>query len=465
VSRHPTADQLRRFDLFDDLADDELGPWTEAAVIRELAPGDVLAEPSAPSSGLHLLLAGTARTFAVDGDRTEPVGRQVAPTWLGAIAALTEGTLGVRVVAETPMTIATIDPATFRGLALTHPAVHRRVMRQVGPVIGRLTALEQNRERLASLGTMAAGLAHEMNNPAAAARRAAADVAEALDVIAGAVGRFVEHELSGADAHRLVGMQRDAMARADRAGALDALDAADAEDALRDRLEDLEVDEAWRLAPPLAAAGIDAAWLDELARHAGPATADAIAWIAASLDARRVTAELRESVDRISRLVGAVKAYAYMDRGEVVEADVHEGLETTLTILGHKLKHTRIQVARDYDRTLPPLLVHGAELNQVWTNLIDNAIDALGESGTITLRTRRDGACAVVEVGDDGPGIPEDVQDRVFDPFFTTKSVGDGTGLGLDVARRIVRDRHDGSIAVESRPGETTFSVRLPLPS
>jgi len=465
VSGHPTPAQLRTIDLFDDLADDELAPWTEAAVLRELAPGEVLAEVAEPSTGLHLLLAGTARALTVEGDRTEPVGRQVAPTWLGAIAALTEGTLGVRVVAETPLTLATIEPETFRGLALTHPAVHRRVMRQVGPVIGRLTAIEQNRERLASLGTMAAGLAHEMNNPAAAARRAAADLAESLDVVSSAVGRFVEHEISRPDAHRLVAMQREALERADRAGVLDALDAADAEDAVRDRLEALGVDEAWRPAAPLAAAGIDAAWLDRLARHAGPATADAIAWIAASLDARRVTGELRESVERIGRLVGAVKAYAYMDRGDVVEADVHEGLETTVTILGHKLKHTRIEVVRDYDRTLPPLIVHGAELNQVWTNLIDNAIDALGESGTITLRTRRDGACAIVEVGDDGPGIPEDVQDRVFDPFFTTKSVGDGTGLGLDVACRIVRDRHDGSIAVASRPGETTFTVRIPLPS
>ena len=161
--------------------------------------------------------------------------------------------------------------------------------------------------------------------------------------------------------------------------------------------------------------------------------------------------------------MGAVKSYAHLDRGEVVEADVHEGLETTLVVLGHKLKHTRIRVARDYDRSLPQLAVHGGELNQVWTNLLDNAIDALGEEGTITLRTRRDGSCALVEVEDDGPGIPAGARDRVFDPFFTTKGVGRGTGLGLDTARRIVVERHRGSLALDSGPGRTVFAVRLPL--
>ena len=165
----------------------------------------------------------------------------------------------------------------------------------------------------------------------------------------------------------------------------------------------------------------------------------------------------------MSSLVGAVKSYAYMDRGGVVEVDLHEGLETTLTVLGHKLKHTSIQVVRDYDRTLPKLTVRGSELNQVWTNLLDNAIDALGETGTITITTRLDGDCAVVDIADDGPGIPADIRERIFDSFFTTKDVGSGTGLGLATARRIVVDRHDGSLHVDSQPGRTVFQVRLPL--
>jgi signal transduction histidine kinase len=165
----------------------------------------------------------------------------------------------------------------------------------------------------------------------------------------------------------------------------------------------------------------------------------------------------------MSDLVGAVKSYAYMDRGDLVEVDLHEGLETTIAILGHRLKHTSIEVVRDYARDLPKLTVRGSELNQVWTNLIENAIDALGDQGTITIATRREAAGARVEVSDDGPGIAEDIRDRVFDSFFTTKDVGHGTGLGLATAHRIVVDRHHGTIGVESEPGATTFHVWLPL--
>jgi signal transduction histidine kinase len=223
------------------------------------------------------------------------------------------------------------------------------------------------------------------------------------------------------------------------------------------------VEEGWRLAEPLVAAGIDAGWLQRVAATAGPATGAAVTWVAASLNARGIAAELGESTERMSQLVGAVKSYAYMDQGDVVTTDVHEGIETTLVVLAHKLKHTGIEVVRDYDRSLPDLTVRGGELNQVWTNLLDNAIDALGDSGTITITTRLDGDCAVVEVGDDGTGIPPEAQDRIFEPFFTTKGVGSGTGLGLDTARRIVEERHRGSISAESKPGRTVFRVWLPL--
>jgi signal transduction histidine kinase len=185
--------------------------------------------------------------------------------------------------------------------------------------------------------------------------------------------------------------------------------------------------------------------------------------VAASLTAGRLATELQESTARMTALVKAVKTYAYMDRGGIVEVDLHEGLETTLAVLGFKLKHTEIKIVRDYDRGLPKLTIRGSELNQVWTNLIANAIDALGERGTITIATRLDGNCAVVEITDDGRGIAPELVERIFDPFFTTKDVGEGTGLGLATARRIVVDRHDGSLTVESRPGRTTFRVRLAL--
>jgi signal transduction histidine kinase len=458
-----TAADLRTVDLFDDTGDDDLEQWLAVARPLHAEPGDVLAEQGEDPPGLLLLLDGTVQAQLVDNDRIEPVGRQYAPTWMGAISVLTEGPLGVRMRAETACRVALIEPDDFRRLALAQPAVHQRVMQQVAPVMSRVTATQQNRERLTSLGTMAAGLAHELNNPAAAARRAAAQMAEAIDVVAATIGRFVEAGIERAEAQQLVELQREALARAESQTALGALDAADAEDELLERLEALGVPEAWRIVEPLAAAGVDQAWLDRVTALAGPATDAAVGWVAATLTARGLAAELQESTQRMSSLVGAVKSYAYMDRGELVEVDLHEGLETTIVVLGHKLKHTSIKVVREYDRDLPKLTVRGSELNQVWTNLLDNAIDALGENGTISITTRRDGDCALVDIADDGPGIPPEIRERVFDSFFTTKDVGQGTGLGLATARRIVVDRHAGSLTVDSIPGGTSFHVSLPL--
>jgi signal transduction histidine kinase len=200
-----------------------------------------------------------------------------------------------------------------------------------------------------------------------------------------------------------------------------------------------------------------------VAARAGPATDAAIAWVAASLTARGLAGELQESTERMSDLVAAVKSYAYMDRGDLVEVDLHEGLETTLTVLGHRLKHTSIEIVRRYDKDLPKLTVRGSELNQVWTNLLDNAIDALGEQGTITITTRPEAGGARVDISDDGPGVPPEIRERVFDSFFTTKEVGHGLGLGLATAHRIVVDRHQGTITLTSEPGATTFGVWLPL--
>jgi signal transduction histidine kinase len=458
-----TLADLRTIDLFDDLSDEELHEWVAVADLRHVEADEVLHEHGEDVSGLILLLEGTARALLVEGTRTEPAGRQYAPTWMGAIAALTEGPLGVRMEAETPCRIAHVEAAEFRRLALSQPAVHRRVMQQVAPVMSRITGIEQNRERLAALGTMAAGLAHELNNPAAAARRAAAGIVEVLEVVNAALASFVESGMERSEAERLLALQREALERAADATAIDTLDAADAEDELLERLETMGVAEPWRLAEPLAAAGLDQDWLDRVAGLAGPATDAALRWVAASLTAGRLAAELQEATGRMSALVGAVKSYAYMDRGGLVEVDLHEGLETTLTVLGHKLRNATVEVRRDYDRDLPRLTVRGSELNQVWTNLLDNAIDALDGRGTITITTRSDGGCAVVEIADDGPGIPAEIRERIFDPFFTTKEVGHGTGLGLATARQIVVDRHDGSLAVESQPGRTAFRVRIPF--
>ncbi len=461
---HPTAEQLRPIDLFDGLENGELEHFAAAADLRELTPGAMLSELGVATSTCYFVLTGSLEASVVDGQgRYEPVGQHPAPTWVGAIPTLTGGNTAVRLRAMDEATVAGISREPFIELVLAHRSVFDRIMRQVRPVVGRITAMEQNRERLAGLGTMAAGLAHELNNPASAAQRAAADLAEALEVLSSTVGLFVESGVERSEAEALVGLQREALRRRTEFEALSAVQAADCEDEVLDALEALGVQDAWRLAEPLASAGVDGPWLERLQKYSGKANEAAVRWIAASLTAQSLAADLAESTRQMSQLVAAVKAYAYMDRGGAIEADVHEGLETTITVLKHKLKSTHIELVRDYDHDLPKIVVHAGELNQVWTNLIHNAIQALGDSGTLTITTRRDGPCVRVDVADTGPGIDPAVRERIFEPFFTTKDVGQGTGLGLDTARRIVVDRHHGSISVDSQPGHTVFHVWLPL--
>jgi signal transduction histidine kinase len=459
----PTLEELRRIDLFDGLDDEQLKRWQQVAVMRTANADDVVAEAGDAAAGVFLLLDGIVQGMIFESGRLEPVTRQVAPTWMGAITAMTETGYAGQMRAMTDVRMAVISPEDFTDVVLTQKAVHRRVMRAVRTVSARTAVREQNRERLAALGTMAAGLAHELNNPVAAARSAANDLAEALDVLASTVGEFVESGIEREQAEELVAMQRQAMDRAASPDSLSALDAADAEDELLHSLTNLGISEPWRVTDPLVAAGIDAAWLDRLSTVAGSGSSAAVAWIAATLTARGLASEIAESTDRMGKLVKAIKAYAFMDRGDLVETDIHEGLDTTLLVLGHKLKTTSIEVERDYERDLPKLTLRGSELNQVWTNLLANAIEALGDSGTIKIVTERDGPCARVDIIDDGPGIPAGIRDRVFDPFFTTKDVGEGTGLGLDTTRRIVTERLDGSIDFDSKPGRTAFHVWLPL--
>jgi signal transduction histidine kinase len=325
-----------------------------------------------------------------------------------------------------------------------------------------MEAIVQQREKLAALGTMAAGLAHEMNNPASAARRAAERLRETsgdLRARSLALGKL----LDDAQLDHLAGLGRDIVDKAGSAPALDTLQQSDREDELGTWLDDHDIEDGWNLAPTLVTAGLDTAWLDTLA-DAVPAAAlgDVISWLAALLDERELLATIEAGTARVSALVAAVKSYSYMDQGPLQDVDLHEGLENTLTMLGYKLKRG-VTVTRVYDRSLPRICAYGSELNQVWTNLIDNAIDAMGGQGQLSVRTARDGKYALVEIADNGPGIPADVLPHIFEPFYTTKGVGQGTGLGLDIAYRIVVTHHHGAIAVHSAPGSTRFEVRIPL--
>jgi signal transduction histidine kinase len=245
---------------------------------------------------------------------------------------------------------------------------------------------------------------------------------------------------------------------------LDALTQSDREEEVADWLDGRNVADGWKLAPTLVQAGMDVAALDGLAAQTpAEALGDVLLWLGATLDASSLAGQIEQSTTRISELVQSVKAYSYMDQDGLQEADIHEGLDSTITMLGHKFRKKHITVEREYDRGIPRLDVYGSSLNQVWTNLLDNAIDAVGEGGKIIVRTAFESDRVLVEICDNGSGIPEDVQDRIFEPFFTTKAVGAGTGLGLEISRRIIAGQHKGEIRVTSEPGDTRFSVRLPL--
>jgi signal transduction histidine kinase len=458
-----TTDDLRRIDLFEGVDDATLERWADAAEERWFDPGETVMTTGQQRVSFKLLFEGRLNGYVVLDGREEQDHVHEAPTWLGAIVALSVAQARITIRARERSRVGLIEPEPFRALLLETPLAFDRVLSVFGPVISRIEGAEHQREKLAALGRMSAGLAHELNNPAAAAKRTSAALTDAIDTLGGVIGEFVEAGVERTEAAGLVALQRDAMARAKDATAGDALDAADAEDAMGELLEERGVPDAWRLAEPLAAAGLDADWLEEVAQLAGPALPAAVRWVAASVTAHSLTEDLRDSTERISSLVQAIKAYTYMDRAALQEIDVHEGIDATLTILNHKLKHTSIAVERDYADDLPRVCVYGSELNQVWTNLLDNAIDALGERGTIRIATAPwEGTGVEVTISDDGPGIPEDVQAQMFEPFFTTKAIGSGTGLGLDTARRIVRERHEGDLRVASKPGATTFTVRLP---
>ena len=318
-------------------------------------------------------------------------------------------------------------------------------------------------EKMAALGKLSAGLAHELNNPAAAATRAANQIGDCLSKLDDLAVKLNRHTLTEAQWQRFHAVKHRLEGRGG-ASELGALERADYEEAVAEWLESHEVSESWRLAPDLVAAGMDVDGLDAAAGDLpAEAVSDAVAWLAESLAAGQLARTIAHSTSSISELVGVVKRYSYMDQAPQQEVDVHEGLDNTLAILGHKLKGGTV-VTREYDRELPRISVAGGELNQVWSNLLDNAIDAAGASGEIRVRTYREDDRLVVEIADNGPGIPEDVQPRIFDPFFTTKDVGQGTGLGLDVARRIVTERCEGEIGFQSERGDTRFWVRLPLP-
>jgi signal transduction histidine kinase len=353
--------------------------------------------------------------------------------------------------------------STIAFLVLRSFVTDRRKLRALEVAYLNQEMMLHQSERLATLGTLAAGVAHELNNPAAATRRAAKQLAEAFALLEATHLRLDTAAMTPAGRESLRSLEMRARDRAARPGDLDALGRADREASVEEWLERHGVADPWQLAASLAGQDLDQAALTRLAAvFQGDALLAVLDWAASVFSVHALVYEIGQGSARIAEVVGALKDYSFLGQASVHTVDLHKGLDNTLVVLRSKLK-PGITVHRDYGADLPSVAAYGSELNQVWTNLLDNAADALGGTGEITIRTRREGTWAVVEIEDTGPGIPEEIQPRIFDPFFTTKAPGEGTGLGLSTSHAIVTRKHRGELRVVSRPGFTRFTVRLPI--
>lgn len=462
--------RLRQMPLFAELPPEREKWLCDNVTDLSLAPGEVLVSEGEPAKGFFILLEGEILVTRRSDGQDMPVGRHVPLAFFGEVPLLAETPVAVTLRSVGASRLVRLKDEAFRALLAACPSFSRQVFQAMASRVSGLESFLRQREKMAALGTLAAGLAHELNNPAAAVSRSNQQMRSMLDEYFARVCTLHRSGIPAEAIEALVGLRRGARLGegGGEAGAahpleLDPLKLGEREDALADWLAARGVERSWLIAPPLAAAGIGPDRLDSLAGQMDQeALAAGLSWLAMALELEALLAESACASSRIAEIVRAMKSYSYMDRGPQQEVDIHQGIEDTLTILRHKLKQG-ITVARDYDRSLPQVPVYGAELNQVWTNLIDNAADALGGRGQITLRTHRENDHVLVEVTDDGPGITPEIQGRIFEPFFTTKPVGQGTGLGLEIVHKIVVNRHGGSVQVSSRPGETRFSVRLPL--
>jgi signal transduction histidine kinase len=455
-----TLQLVRSAPLFSTLTDEQLG-CIEPGEVLDVPAGTVLVHEGERYPFFLVVLEGEIRLSRTYDRQSVLMGVIQHGKYTGEVTFLLDIPWMATARVGKAAKLFRLGQEDFWRMLSTCHSVAREIFRFAATKMRNMEGYSQQREKLASLGTMAAGLAHELNNPAAAARRAAAHLRETTDkaqLVLCQLSKILTH-----DQWRQVAFAAaDATERLARAPALDHIERSDRADKIATWLQSRGVATPWDLAPTFVSADVDIAWLEELAQKLpAESHADVVNWLESRLNLKLLLTQVEQSTGRISELVKAMKSYSHMGQPSLQELDIHEGIESTLTMLGHKLKG--VTVNRAFDRSLPRIMAYGSELNQVWTNLIDNAIDAVDGKGKICIGTFRDDDQLVVEVVDYGSGIPADVQSHLFEPFFTTKAVGAGTGLGLIISNRIVADRHGGEIEFESKPGETRFKVRLPM--
>lgn len=451
---------LRRIGLFDGSDDDQLRALLEVGAEVAFECGDVIFQENHPAECWWVLLDGSIDLLRHVGREETKLGVMDVPgRWAGGFRAWDEhGAYLATGRASTAGRILRVAAGDLRRLWADRFPLGLYLTEGVSRSARNYESMARQREALAALGTLAAGLAHELNNPAAAATRAVDALGDAYDGLLSSLRRLAAVPLSAQQFTDIDALRQEL---SPRAPSVDPMDLADREDALSDWLSARSVQRDWVLAPVLAGAGADVDWCERVAEATGEAPLDsALQWVANTLSATGLLDEVKESTRRISDLVAAVKSYSQLDRASMQVTDLAEGLESTLVMLAHRIPDD-VALVRDYGADVPPIQALAAELNQVWTNLITNALDAMDGRGTLRVSTRLVRGAVVVEVADTGPGMSPETRDHAFDPFYTTKGVGEGTGLGLDISRRIV-DRHRGDISIETAPGGTVLRVRLP---
>ena len=450
---------LRKSPLFEGLSDQELQHLVDNASHVTLKAGDVLMKQGEPGDSAYVVIDGGFEIQKQSGPSVIKIDVRRSGEIIGEMALLSNAPRSATVVAVCDSETLCISQEAFENLLSTSPSATMAVLHWVMARLNQNESLLHQQEKMAALGTMSAGLAHELNNPAAAAQRSAS-------LLRGAPAKWLEltHQLEILALKEdlsdwLTEFMQEATFRFQTPLKLEALDKIDLVDQLQAWLEANGTESAWELAPTMVNFGWDSESLKEL--KGKPFFQVAIQWLGMGSTIVTQLYEIQNTTERISQIVRAMKSYTYLDQAPLLEVDVHEGLENTLVIMEHKLKQG-VTVKREYTKDLPRIEAYASELNQVWTNIIDNAVDAMQGKGEITLRTYEESDQVVVEIMDNGPGIPENIQSRILEPFFTTKPPGQGTGLGLYITHDIVANRHHGLLMLESKPGETKFKIILP---
>ena len=454
------AQDLRNIAIFSDLPEDQLAWFAGQGEELCAEAGEVVFRQGDPADHMFVFLDGELEGRAAEGRIFHAGAGEV--TGLLPFSRLQKFQGIGR--ATTRLRVARFHKRMFPEMLQRMPVLTERLVTLMLDRVREYTRVSEQRDKLEALGKLSAGLAHELNNPAAAVKRAAAAIWDVRKELRTAYLRLDQRSLTREQRTYIAECEDDALALIGKpvSQRLTSLERSDREQELEEWMQSHAVPEPWKIAPTLVEAEIDCRKLTSIAEAVGAdALHDVLLRINYSFVAARMVEEIRQGATRISDLVAAVKQYTYMDQGAEQEIDIHSGIESTLTILAHKLRGKSIQVEREFDQRLPRICAYGAELNQVWTNLIVNAIDAMAEGGHLRVRTFQHFDDVVVEVEDNGSGISSDALPHIFEPFFTTKGVGEGTGLGLDTAMRVIR-RHRGEIRVQSKPGATTFRVSIP---